>query len=171
MRVGLLLGSFDPPHIGHVYIASEALNQGMDEVWVIPCWSNPQKSNQTSIEHRLVMCYHTFIDMSNVYVMDMDKEIKSQTTYEFLQKLPKDSNIEYWILAGSDINIQTWYKGDEILNSFKVLTINRPDQTVVNTLGIRCSSSVLRSIVHTQRTEPFLKYEVINYIKTNGLYK
>ena len=38
--VGLLLGSFDPPHIGHIDAALQSINL-VDEVWFIPAWQNP----------------------------------------------------------------------------------------------------------------------------------
>ena len=38
--VGLLLGSFDPPHIGHIDAALQAINL-VDEVWFVPAWQNP----------------------------------------------------------------------------------------------------------------------------------
>ena len=43
-KVGLLLGSFDPFHIGHLEASRKALDKGMDRVWIIPAPANPWKS-------------------------------------------------------------------------------------------------------------------------------
>ena len=46
MKVGLLLGSFDPIHIGHVHMATEALNRGLvDQVFFVPTMQNPWKEH------------------------------------------------------------------------------------------------------------------------------
>lgn len=48
-RIGILGGSFDPPTIGHMQLASETLNLlGFDEVWLVPCGVRQDKSNNAT---------------------------------------------------------------------------------------------------------------------------
>ena len=57
-RLALLGGSFDPPHLGHLHLAYQALEQlGCDEVWFIPAHQQPLKgaSALTAPSHRLAM--------------------------------------------------------------------------------------------------------------------
>ena len=56
VRVGVLGGSFDPPTISHLQMASETINKGLaDEVWMIPCGARPDKPNLLPAETRLEM--------------------------------------------------------------------------------------------------------------------
>jgi len=58
MNIGILGGTFDPPHIGHLIIADQALVQlQLDEVWFMPVGQPPHKvSNHiTPIHHRVAM--------------------------------------------------------------------------------------------------------------------
>ena len=60
MRIGLFLGSFNPPHIGHVNIVREVLNSKLvDTVWIIPAYQNPNKNVDPSenFSHRYNMCH------------------------------------------------------------------------------------------------------------------
>ena len=58
-RVGLLGGTFDPPHIGHLVCAQEALVQlGLDRVLLVPAGTPPHKeiAADPGVEHRVAMC-------------------------------------------------------------------------------------------------------------------
>lgn len=57
--VGIFLGSFDPPHIGHLSIVSAALDT-VQKVIVVPALSNPWKKNQTPWEIRYRLCEEAF---------------------------------------------------------------------------------------------------------------
>lgn len=56
-RIGILGGSFDPVHFGHLYLTREASDRlGLDEVVMIPAWNQPLKSEDAApAEHRLAM--------------------------------------------------------------------------------------------------------------------
>ena len=59
--VGVFLGSFDPPHIGHLSIISSALNTDrISGVYVVPALENPWKKNQTPWELRYRLCKEAF---------------------------------------------------------------------------------------------------------------
>lgn len=184
-KIGLLLGSFDPPHIGHVWAANYALNQGLDEVWVIPAWKNPWKENQTDFIHRLEMCYHTFDSFENIKVSNIDGSFKSTYTYEGLEELLKITNtisqeckdlgyqqIQFYIIGGTDIakSISNWKNGDWILDHFNVLEVPRSGYTETP-LGIECSSTSLRKMLQEGKSVvPFIDANTLTFIKDNKLY-
>ena len=59
MKIGILGGSFDPIHNGHLYMASCAHEAfALDQIWLIPAGHSPNKNekNMTSAEDRLRMC-------------------------------------------------------------------------------------------------------------------
>lgn len=184
-KIGLLLGSFDPPHIGHVWAANYALNQGLDEVWVVPAWSNPCKKGQTDYTHRLEMCNHAFNNFEKIKVSIIDGSFKSTYTYEGLEKLLSITNIVYqelkdlghqqiqfYIIGGTDIarSINTWKHSDWILKNFKLLEVPRGGYKGAE-LGIECSSSALRKLLSENKsTYPFIDNNTLTYIKDNNLY-
>lgn len=173
MKIGLLLGSFDPPHMGHVASAVYALNHGMDMVWVVPCWRNPCKTNQTDFRHRFNMCFDTFKGFDKVYVFSDDESIKSSTTYEYLNKAAyiKNPDNEYFLLVGTDVNISSWYNGKWISDNFPVLKIPRLGYDNSEALGIMCSSTNIRNMIKEHKIiYPYLSLPVIKYIKSNNLY-
>ena len=58
-RVGLLGGTFNPPHLGHLVCAQEALAQlGLDRVLLVPAGVPPHKEVEAEpgVEHRVAMC-------------------------------------------------------------------------------------------------------------------
>lgn len=176
-KIGLLLGSFDPPHIGHVWAVNYALGTGLSEVWVVPAWKNPWKTNQTPFEKRIDMCKLSFDNESEtIKTMDIDGTYQSYFTYEGLEKLldnTKYLNQTYTIIGGTDIakQIHKWKNGDWILKNFEVLEVPRWGYKETS-LGIACSSSKLRELLGSEKpVYPFLNKETINYIKTNKLYE
>lgn len=58
-RIGLLGGTFNPPHVGHLVCAQEAFEQlGLDQVLLVPVWTPPHKvvRDDPGVEHRVAMC-------------------------------------------------------------------------------------------------------------------
>jgi nicotinate-nucleotide adenylyltransferase len=58
-RIGLLGGTFNPPHVGHLICAQEAWSQlGLDRVWLLPVYEPPHKAadGDPGVEHRVAMC-------------------------------------------------------------------------------------------------------------------
>ena len=63
IKVGILGGSFDPPTISHLQMASETINlKIVDEIWMIPCGSRNDKPSLLAVEHRLEMVKHAVKD-------------------------------------------------------------------------------------------------------------
>ena len=65
-EIVLLLGSFDPPHIGHAYSAINALSTGVvNEVWIVPAWQNPWKTKSTPFAFRKTLVQYLVDDIGN----------------------------------------------------------------------------------------------------------
>lgn len=74
-RIGLLGGTFDPIHIGHLNLAFElAEKRQLDEVWFIPAHINPLKTRLTSasIEHRMAMVQAAIQDIPQFHLKDTE---------------------------------------------------------------------------------------------------
>ena len=130
MRIGLFLGSFNPPHIGHVNIVREVLNcKLVDYVWVIPAYQNPNKNVDTSenFSHRYNMCRSMF-DLPYTNVNLVESVVKPKYTYDLLTHLRKDyPTVDFrWIITDEtlmEIINGTWYNSDKLLNENKFIVV------------------------------------------------
>lgn len=130
MRIGLFLGSFNPPHIGHVNIVREVLNcKLVDYVWVIPAYQNPNKNVDTSenFSHRYNMCRSMF-DLPYTNVNLVESVVKPKYTYDLLTHLRKDyPTVDFrWIITDEtlmEIINGTWYNSDKLLNENKFVVV------------------------------------------------
>jgi nicotinate-nucleotide adenylyltransferase len=133
-KIGLFLGTFDPPHIGHLFIANYffAFNS-LDQIWFIPSPQNPSKTNiqLTDKQLRYQMLMIATKDAPFFKVMDTEFYLTSPN-YSFITLkyfLEHYSDNEYYILMGSD-NIQRfhlWRNHEFILNNARIIVYPRKD--------------------------------------------
>ena len=118
-RIGLLGGTFNPIHFGHLEIAKAALNLlKLDKLIFIPAGNPWQKDDFISFDHRLKMLKLAIKDMANVEISEIEKdEIKPSYTYQTLEELHSIyPESEFILLVGSDAikSFGTWKKPDWI---------------------------------------------------------
>ena len=83
MKVGVYVGSFNPPHNGHIKIMNHLLNKYLDKIIVIPTQEYWNKNNLLHIEHRINML--KFYETKKIIIND--KLNKYEYTYEILNEL------------------------------------------------------------------------------------
>jgi nicotinate-nucleotide adenylyltransferase len=104
--VGLLGGSFDPPHKGHLHIAKQALIRfDLDEVWWIVSPGNPLKARQPApIETRIKMA-RAMITNPRIHVSDIEAQLGTRYTSETLVQLqnlyPKTRFV--WLMGADNL--------------------------------------------------------------------
>ncbi|MCJ7700356.1 MAG: nicotinate-nucleotide adenylyltransferase [Anaerolineales bacterium] len=132
MRLGIFGGTFDPPHIGHLILAAEALDQlSLDRVLWVLTLEPPHKQGWaiTPLQHRLDMVLAAigkdpFFELSRVEI-DRDPPHYAVDTVRLLgQKYP---NAELVYLMGGDSlkNLPGWYKPEEFVNQCHSLGVMR----------------------------------------------
>ena len=127
--VGLLGGSFDPPHKGHLYISLEAKKiLKLDEIWWLVTPQNPLKIEKpATYEERIKNC-QAITERVPIKVTDIEYKINSSYSYEslnFIQNYYK--NIKFYWLMGADnlINFHHWQKWREIFNDISIVVFRR----------------------------------------------
>ena len=107
MKVGILLGSFNPIHMGHLHMATSALNAGLvDEVVFVPSVQNPWKKKYSAdFRNRCFMISLAIDDMENCSLSSIDyrntEPYYSVNTLKMLQEeYPED---ELYLIVGADI--------------------------------------------------------------------
>lgn len=117
-------GSFDPPTIGHLQLASETLNiLHFDEVWIIPCGVRKDKNNHATAQQRLAMTQMAvkdyFPEEYPVYVNSIEIDNgESIPTYFLMKKLEeKYPSNDFYFIIGSDLlpGLVHWDGGENFI--------------------------------------------------------
>lgn len=122
MKVGLLGGSFNPPHQGHIHISELAIRKlGLRQVWWIPTAQNPlkDKSIYESYEKRLEKCQKITAQNPKIYVKKFD-EIYSELLVKKLQTRYK--NIKFFWLMGAD-NLENFHRWEGFKNMARLIPL------------------------------------------------
>lgn len=127
MKIGILGGSFDPIHNGHIHMALAACEKfALDQVWLIPAGHSPNKDEKsmTSAEHRFRMCELAAQTDPRLRVsrVEIDSDERS-FTYRTLQILNEDhpENRFYFIMGGDSLDYFDHWVYPEIIT--KLCTI------------------------------------------------
>ena len=131
--IGILGGTFDPFHTGHLCIAKSALETGgMEKVILMPAKVSPFKVGREMAgeEDRLAMAGLAAELAPDIEVSRLEVEAEGVSyTFRTLTTLHKMHPYDrYWLIVGSDqfLNLESWYKGKDILESFQVILASRP---------------------------------------------
>ena len=131
--IGILGGTFDPFHTGHLCIAKSALETGgMEKVILMPAKVSPFKVGREMAgeEDRLAMAGLAAELSPDIEVSRLEVEAEGVSyTFRTLTTLHKMHPYDrYWLIVGSDqfLNLESWYKGKDILESFQVILASRP---------------------------------------------
>ncbi|MCM3215302.1 nicotinate-nucleotide adenylyltransferase [Niallia taxi] len=186
-KIGILGGTFDPPHIGHLIIANEVMHhENLDEIWFMPNQEPPHKikSGSASNEDRLAMLRLAIKDKEGFHVqtIELDREGKSYTfdTMTILKEMHPE--FEFHFIIGADMveYLPKWYMIDELLQLVHFISVNRPNYSIdtsypvqfVEVPDINISSKLIRGKLIKGETISFLvKEEVERYIKEKRLYE
>ncbi len=197
MRVGVLGGTFDPIHFGHLVAAEEVRAQlALDRVVFVPAGLPPHKLTEaiTAVEHRLAMVKLAIA--SNPYFtvsgVDIDR-FGPCYTVDTMQLLRDDwgSGVELYFIMGSDslADIPTWHQPQRLIRLCRLAAVERPGYRVdmeqlerllpgitarthfVNSPQLDISSTDLQRRVREGLPIKYQVPEVVeDYIYQHGLY-
>jgi len=128
-KIGLLGGSFDPPHKGHLYISLEAKKiLILDEIWWLVTPQNPLKINQpASYEERVRNC-KLISKNQPIKIKEIEKKINSKYSYQTIKYLNCHyMNINFIWLMGADnlIYFHKWQNAHKIFNEIPIVVFRR----------------------------------------------
>ena len=133
-RIGLLGGSFDPPHAGHMHITRWALRAlGLDRVWWLVSPGNPLKpQGPATIERRLAAC-RALAAHPRVTVTDIERHLETRYTADTLARLAVHyPGVRFVWLMGSDnlAGFHRWQHWDRIMATTPIAVLARPGEQV-----------------------------------------
>jgi nicotinate-nucleotide adenylyltransferase len=133
-RVGLLGGSFDPPHAGHVHLTRQALRAfGLDHVWWLVSPGNPLKREGPAPLDRRMAAARRIMRHPRVQITDAEARLGTQVTADTLEALIA---LYPWVrftwLMGADnlATIHRWERWPEIFARVPVGVISRPGDPI-----------------------------------------
>lgn len=188
-RIGVMGGTFDPIHVGHLLVASEAMHAlNLSEVVFVPAAAPWQKNPTESAEHRLVMTALAVAHEPRFSVSDVDVARGGNTyTVDTLRELRGTyGDAELFLLIGSDAlnGLHTWKDPERIFTQAHVVAMARPgatatagdslpgEVTFLRVPAIDISSSDCRDRLRYGRPVRYMVTDsVYEYIEQHDLYR
>ena len=133
MNLGILGGTFNPIHNGHIQMAQYAIdNHDIDDVIILPSGHPPHKSNKTLLNSndRYELCLLATMDHDNLVVESLEIERKGTTyTFDTLQYYNNlynlRNNVNYIIGGDTVLQLHKWKKFEEIFKICKFIAFLR----------------------------------------------
>ena len=131
LRIGLLGGSFNPAHEGHLHISQEALKRlKLDQVWWLVSPQNPLKStsNMASYAERFESARKVTQHDRRIKISDFEKKNGLTYTYETLSAIKKHyPKIKFvWIMGADNLpTFHLWQKWRDIINIMPMVIFDR----------------------------------------------
>ncbi|WP_425100396.1 nicotinate-nucleotide adenylyltransferase [Tropicibacter sp. S64] len=130
MRVGLLGGSFDPPHAGHLHLSREALRRfGLDRVVWLVSPGNPLKPDAPAALARRMAAARALVDHPRIIVSDFEARAGSRYTARTLSLIQAHwPGVRFVWLMGADnlAQIHCWQDWRQIMGRVPVGVLARP---------------------------------------------
>ncbi|HEY5237934.1 MAG TPA: nicotinate-nucleotide adenylyltransferase [Rhizomicrobium sp.] len=132
LKIGLLGGSFNPAHEGHLHISEMARKRlGLDYVWWLVAPQNPLKpvAGMESLNRRVAFAEALAARHSRIVVMDIEHALGTRYTIDTLTKLKRRfRDVHFVWLMGSDNlkNFHRWKRWADIMQSVPVAVVTRP---------------------------------------------
>lgn len=197
MRVGIMGGTFNPPHMGHINAARAAKSEiPLDKLIFIPAGIPPHKEmakNSATGKERLEMtrlvAKLVCAEVSDIEITRKGKSFTVDTLREMKNKYPDD---ELWIIMGTDmfLSLESWYEAENIFRLAHIAAIPRDKNDIekllshsqyltdkygavsriIKTEAVTISSSELRPDISRAELLEFLPEEVHAYIMEKNLY-
>jgi nicotinate-nucleotide adenylyltransferase len=193
VRLGIFGGTFDPPHVGHLLAASDAIEHlGLDQLILVPAAIQPLKLGRETAPafHRLAMVKLTAGNDPRLAVdsVELDREGLSYTVdtlREFARRFP---TADRFFLVGADVlsSFAQWRDPQRVLELATLAVVTRsPDSVVmkldpeiarrvtpVPTRRVDVSSTEIRDRVRSGRSiHGFVTDAVAEYISSHELYR
>ncbi|MBF2595810.1 nicotinate-nucleotide adenylyltransferase [Listeria welshimeri] len=182
-KVGILGGTFDPPHLAHLQMAEEAKQQlNLEKVLFLPNKIPPHKhisgmaSNDARVEMLRLMIES--IDYFEVDLRELKRAGKSYTYDTMRDMISEQPNTDFYFIIGGDMveYLPKWYHIEDLVKMVTFVGVHRPhyqaevpyEVVKIDMPETTISSTEIRNNI--EHAEAFLPEKVWLYIKEHQLY-
>ena len=128
-KIGILGGSFDPAHKGHLVISREAIKRFKLKkvIWAITKKNPFKKKSFTSLENRIQQCKKVIGTNNLIKVKFYENIIKSNKTINLIDHISKNKKYEIYFIMGADnlIKFHKWHKWESISQKCNIVVFDR----------------------------------------------
>ncbi|WP_018659462.1 nicotinate-nucleotide adenylyltransferase [Allofustis seminis] len=187
LRVGILGGTFNPPHLGHLMIAQQVQSiLQLDRMMFLPTATPPHVHEKKTItaEHRINMLQLAIDDNEDFFVDQYEvqnggKNYTIDTVRALMARYPM---VDFYFVIGADMveDLVTWHNADELVNIIPFVAVKRSGYSLdskfplitVDIPAVDISSSYIRHAVSVGQSIRYLVPEDVRfYIEQEGLYQ
>jgi len=194
MKISILGGTFNPPHLGHILIAQQVLEfTPVEQVWLSPCFKHRFEKDLVSAQHRAEMTQF----LTNGPIKYSGLEITNRFSGETIELMnflgKKYPQHQFSFIIGSDnlIQFKKWSQWQKLVKNWPFLVFPRPDFSLdldkyalthpayqfkiiknPNLVTTNLSSTIIRSRVRKNLSIGKLVHQKVNlYIKKHQIYQ
>ena len=194
-KTGILGGTFDPIHFGHIETGRKLIAMGvLDEILYIASGTPySRKKNAVSGEHRYKMLCLALEGEQGLIPCDVElKREGISYTIDTMEELSEKYDDLYFI-TGADmlLDLPRWYRAEDLMRNYKFITVDRSESfkdeeymkkakeliekysmnvSFINVKTPDISSTVIRSTTDEKELLKYIPQSVLSYIKENKLY-
>ena len=159
IKIGILGGSFDPAHKGHLEISKQAKKRfGLKNItWAITKQNPLKDESKSDLKNRIQFAKKIIGKNKYIKVKFYEKKIGSNKTIDLIKHLTQKKHNEIYFIMGADnlINFHKWYKWKSIIKKCNILVFDR--------LGYKAKS--LKSVTFNESNNKKLTF--VNFNKVN----
>ncbi len=194
MRIGILGGTFDPPHIAHLALAHSAIDQlQLDELIFMPVARNPLKHKPIATSRQRLAMTELLIENEPKMAVSNLEIVRGGQSYavDTLAELQAAQPAEYWFIIGADAlkDLKQWKNPDKLLKLCRLAAAIRPPQTeadlraripeeykdridVIRMDAMDVASFEIRDrFARNKPLSNMLPERILQYIRQNDLYR
>ncbi|WP_404346978.1 nicotinate-nucleotide adenylyltransferase [Sutcliffiella horikoshii] len=170
-KVGIIGGTFDPPHVGHLLIANDVRQKlSLDEIWFMPNHIPPHKQNKsvtpTPIRVEMIEAAVASNSSFRVETIELQREGPSYTYDTMLLLAKKYPDTRFYFIIGADMveYLPKWHNIEKLLEIITFVGVKRPGYTFsseypvleVETPQMDISSTLIRKRMQEGWTSQYL---------------
>ena len=129
IKIGILGGSFDPAHKGHLVISKKALKKfNLKSItWAITNQNPFKEKSANDLDKRITICKKVIGTNKSIKVKFFENIVNSNKTADLLFHLSKNKKYDLFFLMGADnlINFHKWHKWKQILKKSNIIVFDR----------------------------------------------
>ena len=131
MKIGLLGGSFNPAHAGHLHISLQAIKHlQLDKIWWLVSPQNPLKSSADMAEYgqRIASAKKQITNYSNISICEIEQENNLQYSADTIELLIKQypQNKFIWLMGSDNLaQFNKWHKWRYIMHNIAICVMDR----------------------------------------------